>query len=709
MAGPRKLPKHTADSITNANRNLPWVDRYLRGNKLSIPDVINPGSGKRSTHALMSGRVDDKYVVFPRIVQQGDSLVDLGDKAFKYAIDNNTLMYLPDSTTAELYSKNGLIDHTKYPEGGVVKTYTAARDKTNVVPPIIDEDFYKPQPILSQGYKKYSDAWYKRKAWEDAAVAEEKLRKVDKARDISKEALWWIVSDLAFKGLGNVIKPLGKSLGEGLYKTVSKAAKSSKKIYRNIFSDDLLNSSIRYNKLSDYYKFKFNKGIDYAKLNIEASKREAERAAKFGDISLYSGYYDLFRPETDLNKGLMNSVSKKLAKTVDNSEYLKYVKEDFKNPGIINNPKGLPPSNSGIKEELPLPYSEYDELNFLHGSPHPVRRLTVEKPYNGEGAQAYGPGLYFSDDPNVHGFYLRPFGYRVRYKPDKPFLILDQRNFTLSSLPESIRESFAKDWLEAIKKRGNSFFQEQFNAYSVPGKKLSENPVIKSADFMKIANSIDNQEELFNLFKKYDFAGTRYKGQAKPGYFNYTLFDEDYLNIEKNNYDKYLLESLFEDLHRRPDYMKKKWVRSVRDELFAEGEKRATKNLRTRQRLGVYADKGRKYADKSKEVKSLYSNVVNARNIASSIGIVGTTALTGAKLAKLSEKRSESKTKTLEDNRTIRKLMKEQGLDEQNSPWIYTPNKPYLKEPYPFKKNYNKRYIEYMNWLNKTINKKTKK
>jgi len=133
MADPDKKDKSLrakSDSLTKRYSYLPWVNRVLKGNKLSIPDVINPGSGKASSHALEYSSVDDEFVVYPRIVQQGDSLIDLRDDAFDYAKDNNTFMHVKDSTLADFYSKNGLIKHNKeYQKGGQMNELLNMYDK----------------------------------------------------------------------------------------------------------------------------------------------------------------------------------------------------------------------------------------------------------------------------------------------------------------------------------------------------------------------------------------------------------------------------------------------------------------------------------------------------------------------------------------------------------------------------------------------------
>jgi hypothetical protein len=101
-----------SDSLTAANSNLPWIQRYQQGNELNIPDPYNPGSGKTSTHGLAYHPYSqDSAMIYPEITQQGDSLVHrTGDAAREYA-EQNKLGINTDLELAKYYSQDGLIQH----------------------------------------------------------------------------------------------------------------------------------------------------------------------------------------------------------------------------------------------------------------------------------------------------------------------------------------------------------------------------------------------------------------------------------------------------------------------------------------------------------------------------------------------------------------------------------------------------------------------
>ena len=95
--------------MTHRNSKLPWVKRFLGGNKQFLP----ADNGKRSSHLLSTfgGDNGEEYVA-PLIVQKNNELVKLSpDNAWKHAVDNKSLMRFKSKEFADYYSKNGLIKH----------------------------------------------------------------------------------------------------------------------------------------------------------------------------------------------------------------------------------------------------------------------------------------------------------------------------------------------------------------------------------------------------------------------------------------------------------------------------------------------------------------------------------------------------------------------------------------------------------------------
>ena len=95
--------------VTQRNKDLPWVNRYLEGNNLKIPAE----GGKTSSHLLSTfGGENGKEYVAPLIIERDNELVKLSpDEAWKHARENKTLMKFKDKRFADYYSRNGLIKH----------------------------------------------------------------------------------------------------------------------------------------------------------------------------------------------------------------------------------------------------------------------------------------------------------------------------------------------------------------------------------------------------------------------------------------------------------------------------------------------------------------------------------------------------------------------------------------------------------------------
>jgi hypothetical protein len=121
LEDPKRDLRTASDSLTNANKTNPWIQRYLQGNELSIPDPYNPGSGKTSSHGLSYHPLgDNQGMIFPEIIQQGDSLVRMdNDRAREYATKNKTGI-TTDLELAKYYSQDGLIQHQ---DGGLLPEY----------------------------------------------------------------------------------------------------------------------------------------------------------------------------------------------------------------------------------------------------------------------------------------------------------------------------------------------------------------------------------------------------------------------------------------------------------------------------------------------------------------------------------------------------------------------------------------------------------
>ncbi len=94
-----------------------WQILLAHKDKQFVQRIINPGSyptldlgdGKMATHQMEWGEVDTpdgkRYVVYPRVSMQGRKLVDLGDKAWAYAMKNKDFIEFDSPAKAAWFSR----------------------------------------------------------------------------------------------------------------------------------------------------------------------------------------------------------------------------------------------------------------------------------------------------------------------------------------------------------------------------------------------------------------------------------------------------------------------------------------------------------------------------------------------------------------------------------------------------------------------------
>lgn len=86
------------DSVFNANKNLDWVKRLYQKN---TPTIQIPGQSYPSSHMMESSDGN----VYPRIVNIKGKLVNLGDRAWKYAQETGTSIKFPNDSIAQKFGE----------------------------------------------------------------------------------------------------------------------------------------------------------------------------------------------------------------------------------------------------------------------------------------------------------------------------------------------------------------------------------------------------------------------------------------------------------------------------------------------------------------------------------------------------------------------------------------------------------------------------
>jgi hypothetical protein len=114
-----------------------------------------------------------------------------------------------------------------------------------------------------------------------------------------------------------------------------------------------------------------------------------------------------------------------------------------------------------------IPPSDVSPLTAYHGTPHtfpaepelPLGRFRAEKIGTGEGAQAYGYGMYFAESPGAAGYYKELPGKDTKtnegslYKVDIPDVMVGNMldwNKPLSQQPGMVKKVFENGWQHAL-------------------------------------------------------------------------------------------------------------------------------------------------------------------------------------------------------------------------------------------------------------------
>lgn len=95
-------------------------------------------------------------------------------------------------------------------------------------------------------------------------------------------------------------------------------------------------------------------------------------------------------------------------------------------------------------------------ITAFHGSPHNFSKFDMSKVGTGEGAQAYGRGLYFAENPKVANQYAKELGgstYKVDIPDESVGKMLDWGK-PLGEQPESVKKALAPVYREYLQKNG---------------------------------------------------------------------------------------------------------------------------------------------------------------------------------------------------------------------------------------------------------------
>ena len=131
-------------------------------------------------------------------------------------------------------------------------------------------------------------------------------------------------------------------------------------------------------------------------------------------------------------------------------------------------------------------------LTVYHGSPHKFDKFDINKIGTGEGAQAYGHGLYFAESPDVANSYVQS----VVANSDE----LAKRGAS-HGLPADVASN-----LIAAKQSGKNF-----DAMIDAAKKAADNPLLPQSQKLAARRLVDHEMQAYNAWSDWSKPGSLYK------------------------------------------------------------------------------------------------------------------------------------------------------------------------------------------------------
>lgn len=239
-------------------------------------------------------------------------------------------------------------------------------------------------------------------------------------------------------------------------------------------------------------------------------------------------------------------------------------------------PESRTPGNAALTLLGALPF--IPSMTVFHGSPHKFDAFDLKKIGTGEGAQAYGHGLYFAESPDVARNYVRAG--ETGALNSKTKMIADEalrhangdKSKALQSLDDYARNMSASqrqpyydalnNFDELISMKGGAFYEvdlpdeaiEKMLDWDAPLSEQPEavqafwkngrgewaiNPSTKAGDAFQSSrvNWLGSQEELSNLMQESGIPGIKYydgmSRQGGKGTRNFVVFDDKLPKILK--------------------------------------------------------------------------------------------------------------------------------------------------------------------------------
>ena len=239
-------------------------------------------------------------------------------------------------------------------------------------------------------------------------------------------------------------------------------------------------------------------------------QREADRQAMERDAMNMRG--GMLRQEP----GLMQRMGSTVADYAVPDRYLpSSVMEPRLDMSKLETLRGTPVDMADVPNPVPMLMDTMPMagITAFHGSPHKFSKFDMSKIGTGEGAQAYGHGLYFAENPKVAKEYAEKLGVDYNWKKIRDNINLDFDRGYVARRSDGTEKVFANEsdairWVE----------DSMGNFYKVD---IPDDQIAKMLDWDKplkdqpqsVKDFVKQRKQLPNLKKSYkDFGGAKMTG-----------------------------------------------------------------------------------------------------------------------------------------------------------------------------------------------------
>lgn len=392
----------------------------------------------------------------------------------------------------------------------------------------------------------------------------------------------------------------GASEGYGLYTTLNKSLASDYgKITKLSGSEALPKKPLVFSDYNNYEIFLqqlmhkvagYKRASDFSQLNpneiIHAIKPEVDgiQIGK-GNKTFWVKFPDINEVRTKQNYDVLESKGKGDSTTADKATKIvnkllgnSKVRQDVE---VVQSFDNLP---NDIKKRMELMSIAY------HGTPHNVDKFSTDKIGTGEGAQAYGYGLYFADSKEVAEWYrdtLKPYGHDNFIIDGKAY---DRNDLTTAEV-YAIRD-ILKDGYEQALETNEKWVKSKTNPKDID---------LATLDAIKRLKGLSIKENKGNL----------YRVELKPKEEEYLLWDKP-LDEQSLHVKEALQKEL--DMYRKSEGAKGAYVNnSSGEKLYKEFIYTYGSDKKASERLNELGIKGIKYEDgnsRSRDVNKNHNYVI---------------------------------------------------------------------------------------------------